>query len=47
MTAVIGFDRTQPAELVEANAGVSIANDNSEAQVISGSQTPLSGSAAA
>ena len=34
MTAVIGFDRTQLDELVEANAGVSIANDNSEAQVV-------------
>ena len=34
MTAVIGFDRTQLNDLVDATAGVSIANDNSEAQVV-------------
>ena len=34
MTAVIGFDRTQLDDLVAATDGVSIANDNSDAQVV-------------
>lgn len=34
MTAVIGFDRNQLDELVSGIDGVSIANDNSEAQVV-------------
>lgn len=34
MTAVIGFDRSQLEELVGATEGVSIANDNSDAQVV-------------
>ena len=34
MTAVMGFDRTQLEDLVEANAEVVIANDNSAAQVV-------------
>ena len=34
MTAVIGFDRSQLEELVGATDGVSIANDNSDAQVV-------------
>ena len=34
MTAVIGFDPEQLRELVEATAGVVIANDNSEAPVV-------------
>ena len=34
MTAVIGFDRDQLNELVNSIDGVSIANDNSEAQVV-------------
>lgn len=34
MTAVIGFDRSQLEELVRATDGVSIANDNSDAQVV-------------
>ena len=34
MTAVIGFDRDQLNELVDSIDGVSIANDNSEAQVV-------------
>lgn len=34
MTAVIGFDRAQLDDLVAATDGVSIANDNSDAQVV-------------
>jgi len=34
MTAVIGFDRGELAQLVAANEGVVIANDNSSAQVV-------------
>ena len=34
MTAVIGFDRGQLDDLVAATDGVSIANDNSDAQVV-------------
>lgn len=34
MAAVIGFDRNQLDDLVEATDGVSIANDNSDAQVV-------------
>jgi [acyl-carrier-protein] S-malonyltransferase len=34
MTAVIGFDRLQLEQLVDATEGVVIANDNSEAQVV-------------
>ncbi|WP_392345269.1 ACP S-malonyltransferase [Parasynechococcus sp.] len=34
MTAVIGFDRSQLDDLVAATDGVSIANDNSDAQVV-------------
>ncbi len=34
MTAVMGFDRAQLDELVAANEGVVIANDNSDAQVV-------------
>ena len=34
MTAVIGFDRAQLEELVAGTDGVSIANDNSDAQVV-------------
>ena len=34
MTAVIGFDRAQLDELVAATDGVSVANDNSDAQVV-------------
>ena len=34
MTAVIGFDRTQLDDLVASTDGVSIANDNSDAQVV-------------
>ena len=34
MTAVIGFDRGQLDDLVAATEGVSIANDNSDAQVV-------------
>ena len=34
MTAVIGFDRAQLNDLVAATDGVSIANDNSDAQVV-------------
>ena len=34
MTAVIGFDRSQLSELVDASEGVHIANDNSDAQVV-------------
>ena len=34
MTAVIGFNRSQLEELVGATEGVSIANDNSDAQVV-------------
>jgi [acyl-carrier-protein] S-malonyltransferase len=41
MTAVMGFDRPQLEQLVDATEGVVIANDNSEAQVV------LSGSPAA
>ena len=41
MTAVIGFDRSELEEVVNATEGVVIANDNSDAQVV------LSGSPAA
>lgn len=34
MTAVMGFDRNQLRQLVDANKGVVIANDNSDAQVV-------------
>ena len=34
MTAVIGFDRSQLDDLVASTEGVSIANDNSDAQVV-------------
>ena len=34
MTAVIGFDRSQLETLVEGTDGISIANDNSDAQVV-------------
>ena len=34
MTAVIGFDRAQLEELIANTEGVSIANDNSDAQVV-------------
>lgn len=34
MTAVMGFDRKQLQQLVDANEGVVIANDNSDAQVV-------------
>jgi [acyl-carrier-protein] S-malonyltransferase len=34
MTAVMGFDRNQLRQLVDANEGVVIANDNSDAQVV-------------
>ena len=34
MTAVIGFDRSQLDDLVHTTEGVSIANDNSDAQVV-------------
>jgi len=43
MTAVMGFDRPQLEQLVDATEGVVIANDNSEAQVVlSGSPTAVS-----
>ncbi len=42
MTAVMGFDRNQLEELVEATEGVVIANDNSSAQVVlSGSEKAI------
>ncbi|MBV59466.1 MAG: malonyl CoA-acyl carrier protein transacylase [Verrucomicrobiales bacterium] len=34
MTAVIGFDRQQLEDLVNSTEGVSVANDNSDAQVV-------------
>ncbi|MAR07196.1 MAG: [acyl-carrier-protein] S-malonyltransferase [Cyanobium sp. NAT70] len=34
MTAVIGFDRGELQDLVQATEGISIANDNSDAQVV-------------
>ena len=43
MTAVMGFDRPQLEQLVDATEGVVIANDNSEAQVVlSGSPEAVS-----
>ena len=43
MTAVIGFDRSELEEVVNATEGVVIANDNSDAQVVlSGSPTAVS-----
>ena len=42
MTAVIGFDRSELEEVVNATEGVVIANDNSDAQVVlSGSPTAV------
>jgi len=48
MTAVMGFDRPQLEQLVDATEGVVIANDNSEAQVVlSGSPEAVSAVSAA
>jgi [acyl-carrier-protein] S-malonyltransferase len=48
MTAVMGFDRPQLEQLVDATEGVVIANDNSEAQaVLSGSPEAVSAVSAA
>ena len=48
MTAVMGFDRVQLQQLVDAEEGVVIANDNSDAQVVlSGSPEAVAGVCAA